>query len=171
MDTWDAITSRRQVRQYTAESIADDVLNGILEAGRRAPSGRNRQRWDFVVVQDKEQQAELARTWQGASWTADAPVTVALIVPATDDDLTRLMQHFDLGQLAMQLMIAAAGFGVASGQARCADQDLAREVIGFPEDRVCVLLLAFGYAGDRPLRPIQEPDRRPFADVVHMGRW
>ena len=171
METFDAITSRRQVRDFTDEPIPDDVLHQILEAGRRAPSGRNGQPWDLVVVTDADAKATLARCWQGASWTAGAPVVVALVIPTAEEERPRLMHRFDLGQLAMQLMIAATGFGVASGQASCQDQDLARSVLGFPEDRQCGLLLAMGYPGDRPLKPIQKPNRRLFDDVVHMGGW
>ena len=41
----EAITSRRQVRTYRPDPIPDEVLRQILEAGRRAPSGFNRQPW------------------------------------------------------------------------------------------------------------------------------
>ena len=60
METWDAITSRRNVRQFSDRSIEEDVLDRILEAGRRAPSSRNWQPWDFVVVTDRAQLRELA---------------------------------------------------------------------------------------------------------------
>jgi len=171
MDTWDAITSRRQVRSVTDELLEPDVLGQILEAGRRAPSGRNNQPWDFVVVTDREQLRRLSGVWQGAAWVADSAATVALVLPTQEDDTTRIMNRFDLGQAVMQMMIAAAGFGVASGQASCKDQELARQVLGFPDGRFCPLLIAFGYAGDRPLAPIKNPSRRPFDDVVHMDTW
>ena len=57
MNTWDAITSRRQVRSYTSDPISDAELRGVLEAARRAPSSRNSQRWDFVVVADEDERA------------------------------------------------------------------------------------------------------------------
>jgi nitroreductase len=52
-----------------------------------------------------------------------------------------------------------------------ADTDLARTLLGHPEDRFCVALMSLGYPHDRPLVPIQRPDRRPFDEVVHRGRW
>ena len=55
METWDAITSRRNVREFTDEPLPDDALQRILEAGWRAPSSRNWQPWDFVVVTDRAQ--------------------------------------------------------------------------------------------------------------------
>ena len=169
MDTWDTITSRRQIRGFTSDSISTEDLERILEAGRRAPSARNGQRWDFVVVTDKDQMERLSHVWQGAGWTAGAAATIALVMPEAEG-AEALIDQFDLGQAAMQMMIAATGFGIASGQAACRDQALAREVLGFPDGKQCFLLIAVGYA-DRPLKPIQKPSRRPFDDVVHFGTW
>jgi nitroreductase len=170
MDTWDTITSRRQVRSFTSDPIPAEELERILEAGRRAPSARNGQRWDFVVVTDKDQVERLSHVWRGAGWTAGAAATIALVMPEAEGS-EALTDHFDLGQAAMQMMIAAAGSGIASGQASCRDQELAREVLGFPNGKQCLLLIALGYAADRPLKPIQNPSRRPLDDVVHFGTW
>lgn len=171
MDTWDAITSRRQVRSFTDEPVTDEQLRQILEAGRRAPSGRNGQPWDFVVVTERDRLQELSGVWQGAAWVGGAAAAVAMILPEHEDHHARIMTRFDLGQAAMQMMIAATGLGVASGQAACADQDLARKILAFPDGRFCALILAFGHPADRPLRPIKNPSRRDFDDVVHYGAW
>jgi nitroreductase len=50
METWDVICARRNVRQSKLEPVSDDDLNRIAEAGWRAPSAKNRQTWDFVIV-------------------------------------------------------------------------------------------------------------------------
>jgi len=171
MDTWDAITSRRQVRSFTAEPLRDDLLRQILEAGRRAPSGSNVQPWDFVVVADSGQLERLSGVWKGAVWISGATTAVALIIPIQEEERARMLNRLDLGQTAMQMMIAATDLGVASGQAACADQELAREVLGFPDDRQCALLIGLGFPADRPLAPIKKPARRPFEEVVHFGRW
>lgn len=65
METWDAITSRRNVRDFADRPIGDADLDRILEAGRRAPSSRNWQPWDFVVVTDREQLQALSQVWRG----------------------------------------------------------------------------------------------------------
>ena len=170
MDIWDTITSRRQVRSFTSDPIPKEDLERILEAGRRAPSARNGQRWDFVVVSDKDQLDRLSQVWQGAVWVAGSMATIALVVPQAERG-EALIDRFDLGQAAMQMMIAATGFGIASGQANCRDQALAQEVLGFPDGKQCALLIALGYPTDRPLKPIQKPSRRDFDDVVHFGTW
>lgn len=171
MDTWTAITSRRNVRQYTDEPLTAEALDQILEAGRRAPSASNAQWWDLIVVTDRQQLVELSGVWRGAGHVARSAVTVAVVAPEGDDARQREMIHYDLGQMTMQMMIAAAGLGIGSAHAAVADQDLARRVLGFPNDRTLTWLISLGHPADRPLKAIQNPNRRPFEDIVHRGTW
>ena len=171
METWDAITSRRNVRQFADRPIEKAALDRILEAGRRAPSSRNWQPWDFVVVSDREQLRELSTVWRGAGHVADSAATVALVVGLTDDPQAQVRAEYDLGQATMAMMIAAADHGIGSGHAAVEDQTKAKEVLGLPDDRRVAYLIDFGYPDDRPLRPTKRPNRRPFDEVVHRGRW
>jgi nitroreductase len=171
METWDAITSRRNVREFEDRPLPNEHLDRILEAGRRAPSSRNWQPWDFVVVIDREQLKELAKVWRGAGHVARSAATIALILPHTDDPGERDRAQYDLGQATMAMLIAAADLGIGSGHSAVADQDQARRVLGFPDDRYAAYLIDLGYPADRPLKPVRNPNRRPFAEVVHRARW
>jgi nitroreductase len=171
VETWDAIRARRNVRSYTSQPIDRADLDRILEAGRRAPSAQNWQPWDFVVVTDRAELTELARVWQGARHVAQSAATIALVAPVLDEERRREGLRYDLGQTTMSMMIEAADLGIGSGHASVADQDLARRLLGFPADRFLAYLIALGYPADRPLAPLTRPDRRPFEDVVHYGRW
>jgi nitroreductase len=171
METWDAITARRNVRAFSGRAVSDEDLDRILEAGRRAPSSRNWQPWDFVLVTDREQLAGLAKVWRGAGHVAESAATIALIGPVSEDPGERDRAQYDLGQATMAMLIAAADLGIGSGHSAVADQDLARDLLGFPGDRFAAYLIDLGYPADRPLRPIRKPDRRAFDDVVHRGRW
>jgi len=51
-----------------------------------------------------------------------------------------------------------------------ADQNLAREALGFPDGRFCAALISLGYPARRPLMPIRSPLRKPFDEVVHRER-
>jgi nitroreductase len=169
METWDAITSRRNVRDYSDQPVPAAELERILEAGRRSPSSRNWQPWDFIVVTDRGQLAQLATVWRGAAHVAGSAATIALVAPA--DPATRETAQYDLGQATMSMMLAAADLGIGSGHASVVDQDRARQVLGLPDDRRCAYLIALGYPADRPLRPVRSPLRRPLDEVVHDGRW
>jgi nitroreductase len=171
VETWDVIRARRNVRGYTGQAIGRADLERVLEAGRRAPSARNWQPWDFVVVTGRDELTDLARVWQGARHVAGSAATVALVAPVLDDEHRREGLRYDLGQATMNIMLAAADLGIGSGHASVADQDLARRLLGLPEDRFVAYLIALGYPAGRPLAPIMRPDRRPFGDVVHWGHW
>ena len=66
MQTWDAITSRRNVRSFSGQPVSAEHLDHILEAARRAPSSRNTQPWDFLLVTDRVMLTDLATVWVGA---------------------------------------------------------------------------------------------------------
>jgi nitroreductase len=171
METWDALTSRRNVRTFDTRSLPDEALDRILEAGRRAPSSRNWQPWDFVVVTDREQLGRLAGVWRNGAHIADSAAAIALVVSAGLDAREREIAEYDLGQATMAMMTAAADLEIGSGHSAVADQGVARDVLGLPEDRVAAYVLDLGYPADRPLKPIRRPNRRAFDDVVHRGSW
>jgi nitroreductase len=171
METWDAIRARRNVRGYAPDAVPDDDLNRIAEAGWRAPSASNRQHWDFVVVTDREQLAELSTVWRAAGHIAGSAATIALVLPVVDDDRTRIVDQYDLGQATYAMMLAAADLGIGTGHSSVSEQDKARAILGVPDTHEVAYLLGVGYPADRPLRPIVKPDRRPFDDVVHRGHW
>ncbi len=171
VETWDAIRARRNVRAFTDVPVSVEHLEAIAEAGRRAPSSRNGQPWDFIVCTDSEQLQRLALVWRGAGHVAGAAAAFALIAPEVEDAHVREVIQYDLGQVTMSMALVAADLGIGSGHAAVADQELAQAILGFPDGRFCAWLLAVGYPSDRPLAPIGRPNRRPTPDVVHWDRW
>lgn len=171
MEAWDAISARRNVRQYKPEPVSEEDLNRIAEAGWRAPSAKNRQPWDFVIVTDRDQLQQLSTVWQGAGHIAAAPAAIAIVVPEPPDQRRLVTDTYDIGQATMAMMIAATDLGIGTGHSSVGDQDKARAILGVPDDHQVAFLLGVGYPADRPLTPIRKPNRRPFAEVVHHGRW
>jgi len=171
METWDAIRARRATREYDTKQIDQADLERILEAGRRAPSSSNNQRWDFVLIQDGDQLERISKVWPGAGHVANAAAAVGLVAPASDELGVTASINYDLGQAAMSMMIAAADLGIGSRTAAVRDHELASEVLGLPDGLQLTWLLGLGYPADRPLKPIKNPDRRPFHEVVHHDRW
>ncbi|HEX6146220.1 MAG TPA: nitroreductase family protein [Acidimicrobiia bacterium] len=171
METWDAIRARRATREYDRRPLREEDLERIAEAGRRAPSSSNQQRWDFVLIQDRDQLERISKVWQGAGHIAGAAAAVGLVAPFSDDLGATASINYDLGQAAMSMMIAAADLGIGSRTAAVRDHELASEILGLPDDRRLTWLLGLGYPADRPLRPIKNPDRRPLQQVVHHDRW
>lgn len=78
------ILTRRSVRSFKPEQIKDEELDKILQAGIYAPSGMNRQSWQFTVIQNKEKIELLAKVIREAlgrdeSYNFYLPVTLILL--------------------------------------------------------------------------------------------
>ncbi len=59
MDIYEAIEKRRTIREFQNKSIPDDIIKKILSAGLKAPTNNHLREWEFVVVNDKQQRANI----------------------------------------------------------------------------------------------------------------
>ena len=132
MEAWDAIAARRNVREYRPDPIPAEDLDRIAEAGWRAPSAKNRQPWDFVIVTDADQLRELSTVWRGAGHIAAAPAAIAFVIPVPPDERRVVTDNYDVGQATMAMMIAATDLGIGTGHSSVGDQDKARAILGVP---------------------------------------
>ena len=170
---WDAVSSRRVVRRFADRPLEDEHLDRILRAGRRANSSKNLQRWAFIVARDRDHLRELAEVGPWAGHLAGAAAAVALVTPDPSKTGVPLSVMFDLGMAADSMILTAWELGIGSVPATVYEQDLARSLLGYPEDHHCEFLLSFGYPLDPDdlTRPLQSGGRRPLDDVVHEERW
>lgn len=65
MDFLSLAKKRYACRKYTAQKVEQAKLDTILEAGRVAPTGANRQPQRLIVVRSEEGMARLARAISG----------------------------------------------------------------------------------------------------------
>ena len=89
--------ARRNVGQFSDHKVPDEVLDRILDAGRRAPSASHWQPWDFVQVTERDRLVGLAKVWQGAAHVAGAAAAIAIVAPEPEDDRQSALPY-DLGQ-------------------------------------------------------------------------
>ena len=68
----------------------------------------------------------------------------------------------------MAMMLAETDMGIGTGHSAVGDQDAVRRILGLPSDCHAAYMLALGYPADGPMKPIREPDRRHYDNVVHQ---
>jgi nitroreductase len=170
---WDAVRSRRAIRQFADRPLQPAHLERILHAGRRANSSKNQQRWAFIVCQDRAHLQELAAVGPFAGHLAGAAAGVALVSPDPRTAEAPLSVMFDLGQAADSMMLAAWELGIGSVPATVYEHDLAQRLLGYPDGQHCEFLLSFGYPADPDdlQRPLKARGRRPLDELVHWERW
>lgn len=169
----DAIARKRVIRKFAAEPLAPADLERILQAGRHAPSSKNRQRWTFIVCQDRAHLRALTKVGPFAGHIAGAAAAVALVTPDPRPPGAGRSILFDVGMAAENMMLAAWELGIGSAPATVYESELARQLLGFPEDQFCEYVLSFGYPADPDhlTRPPKAGGRRPLDDVVREERW
>ncbi|MGB2983751.1 MAG: nitroreductase family protein [Candidatus Bipolaricaulia bacterium] len=140
MNTIEAIEARRSIRRFKSEDLPEEALRKILIAASKAPSGKNRQPWRFVVVRE-DRRAEMVRVLReaigalrargedtgSAEWTADimeqAPVTVFVINPhgidpwvtrEADQAFQELVDVQSVGAAIQNMLLTAVDLGIGS---------------------------------------------------------
>ena len=121
------------MREFSPKPVSEEDMAKILEAGRLAPSAKNWQPWDFVLVTDRDQLRDLTGVWQGAWHVGGAAAAIAIVAPNPADDRWAELLQYDLGHATMLMMLAAADLGLGTCHSSVQDQELARKIIGFPE--------------------------------------
>jgi nitroreductase len=106
-----------------------------------------------------------------AGHVSGAQAAIALVSSVAHDDRQMTILAFGIGQATMALALAAADLGIGTAHSAAEDQVKARAVLGFPDGKCLAFMLSVGYPAGRPLAVIRGPDRRPYAEVVHMDRW
>lgn len=173
VDVWTAVSTKRAIREFSTRAIDDATLDRILDAGRRSGSSKNLQRWDFIVCRDRAHLRELAVVGPWAGHLAGAAVGIALVTPDPRSADSPLSVMFDLGQAAANMMLVAWELGIGSVPATVYEHDLARRLLGYPDDRHCEYLLSFGYPADPAIltAPRKPGGRRRLDELVHHERW
>ena len=122
MELIQMMQNRRSVRKYTGETIPEEKLEMILQAGLLSPTGHNSKPWEFIVVRDKEMLKALAKCRVGSAKMlegADAAVVV-LGDPAKTDVWT---EDCSIAMTDMHLMADSLGVGSCWIQGRLRDAE------------------------------------------------
>lgn len=173
MDVWTAITTQRAVRTFDSHrSIPDEAIVRIVEAGRRAPSSKNDQPWEFILVRDREQLRRLATTGEFAGHLAGATVAIAFVTPDGGPG-ARASDLYDLGHATQNMMLVALELGIGSVHAAVWEPERARDILQLPEGRRCDYLISLGYPATPGIlgEPRRKVPRRPMAELLHDDRW
>jgi nitroreductase len=168
MDVYQAVRSKRATRQFAERSGSDEVINLVLDAGRRAQSSKNTQPWHFIVVTERERLTQLAALGPYAGHLAGAAFGVLLASP---DPAQRWSIAFDLGQAAAYMQLAAWEQGVGSCIGSIYEPEKAREMLGVPAVLTVQVALSFGYSAEARPRPARKGGRKPLSEIAHRERW
>lgn len=175
METREAIRTVRVVRAFSTEPVPDAAVLEIINAGRRAGSSKNLQRWSFIVIRERDTLERLSHVGAFAGHLAGAPVAIAQVTPrsttGTWDPRESVM--WDLGRAAQNMVLAAWDLGIGSAPATVYDEPMCRSILQYPEDQYCGYVWSFGYPADPSdlTRAPKAGGRVAIDELIHQERW
>jgi nitroreductase len=169
MDVFEAITRRYSVRGYTDEPVADEDLQRVLEAGRRAPTAANRQPFRILVARTSGRTDALAQVY-GRQWFTQAPLVLGVV--AVPDEAWRrvdgrLYDDVDATIAMDHMILAATALGLGTCWIAAFDPEAARKVFDLPGEVDLIALTPLGHPAKAPA----QTDRKPLAELVRYDHW
>ncbi len=185
MNTTSAIRNRRSVEKYKDQPVEDTKIEELLEMSIKAPSARNRQPWNFVVLQGEPKQdlidilhnkarslkkegEEVGEALSSVRTMRQAPVLILVYNPYTDeeelDSTKRSLDDQSTGAAIENLMLAATDMGLGSlwiGDILLAEEEIS-EWLEREDDLVAAV--ALGHSAE-------DPSSKPRADLEEIVSW
>jgi nitroreductase len=140
MDTFECITTKLEVREFSEQNVSSDIRSKILEAARLTGPGMNTQHWRFILIEKIENLKRLADDSTSGSWVAGA--NFAIIV------LTNPKYGFhliDAGRVLQNMQLAAWNYRVGSGLFTGIKQEQLKSDFGISNELSPTVIAGFGY--------------------------
>jgi nitroreductase len=140
MDTFECISSKFEVREFSKKQVPIEIRMKILEAARSTGSGLNTQHWRFIVIEDKERLKKLADDSMSGKWVVDA--NFAIIILTNPKYSFHLI---DAGRVLQNMQMAAWNYGIGSGLYTKINESILKSDFEIPNELTPSVILGFGY--------------------------
>ena len=127
MNLLEILKKRKSIRKYTDEQIPEETITQIIEAGKLAPSGRNKKPVNLIVVRDKESLEYLSNTRSHGSQLF-AGANAAIVVTGDSELSDTWIEDCSIAMIIMQLQATELGVGNCWVQVRGRTLDETGEV-------------------------------------------
>lgn len=164
METFEVIASRASVREYQDKPIEKDSLEKLVDAGRRAPTARCVEPWEFIVITNKDFLVKFAGLASNARFMAEASACIAVFAKETK-------YYLEDGSAAIEnILLAAAELGLGAcwiaGDKKPYVSEVA-DMLAVPTEFKLVGLVSLGW----PKNSVKQNKRRPLTEVIHWEKF
>lgn len=169
METLKAILTRRSIRKYSEKNIPEEYYEILLKAAMHAPSGRNRQPWHFIIINDRNVLKKLADV--NPSWRMLEEAATAIVVCGdlqVEESESFILQ--DCSAATQNILLAAheLGLGTVWLGVHPREERLKplMEILRVPEHIIPVSMVSIG----KPDEDREQPDRYNL-ERIHQDKW
>ena len=171
---FDSLRQRRSIRKFKPQKVEPEKVELLCEALLRAPTSRNSQPCEFVLVEEPEllQQLATAKT-HGTAFFATAPLAIVVAVDPQKSDVW--IEDSAIAAIISQLAAEELGLKSCWAQLRLRPHEgeknaseYVRKVVGLPEGLEVPMVIAVGY-------PDEEKSGHPRESLknekIHRNRY
>jgi nitroreductase len=168
------LRKRRSIRKYSAEKVAPEAVETLIEAALRAPSSRGINPWEFILADDPEMLGKLSKAKQhGSEFLKNAPLAIVVCADSSKSDVW--IEDCSIAAIIIQLTAVSLGLGSCWAQIRERRHDhgetaetYIRELLGLPEHIKVECILGIGHPAEKKLPVSADKLQR---DKVKYDRW
>ncbi|MFO8064809.1 MAG: nitroreductase family protein [Spirochaetia bacterium] len=163
------IERRASVRSFTDEAVTQEQLGRVLEAGRLAPSAKNRQAWRFIVIDKPDLRGQVQNAAFGQDYVGQAPVIIALCTTNVEYKMPngQFSYPVDMGIACSFMMLQATHEDLGTCVVTTFDEQDIKTMLTVPYTMRVVMLLLVGHAAG----PVEQEQRMPTSRVVSYNHW
>ncbi len=169
MDALEAIRTRRSIRKFQPREVPRELIRVLLEAAMLAPSARNAQPWQFVVIDDRKMLSEYGTKHPNAEMAKEAPLGI-LVCGDLRLELSPGYWPVDCAAAVQNLLLAAHALGLGAvwtGVYPREDRmNTLRQMCRLPEPVIPHTLVLIGYPAESPPMP-----DRFHADRIYLNQF
>ena len=163
MDIIEMIRSRRSVRKFTPEAVAEEIIEKILEAGRWAPSGLNNQPWRFGIITDAGLKKEISKLTRYSNVVLGATVLIAVFLD-THMSYHREKDIQGIGACLQNMLLETHSLGLGAvwlGEIIKSNEEI-KSLLGLGKELELMAVIALGHPDEKP----KSVKRKPLKDLV-----
>ena len=163
------IKNRFSVRRFKNVPLDPEKLSRILEAGRLAPSAKNRQPWRFLVVDDPAIKSKISSAAYGQQHVQDA----GAVIVACSTNIEYVMPNgqpsypIDITFAVSFMMLQAEKEGYGSCIVTMFNENTVHNILTLPYSMRVVMMLAVGEKDEEPTHT----DRKSTSQVISFNHW
>lgn len=172
MDVFEAILSRRSIRKFQAQPVAQEKIDALVAAAFNAASAFGERSWHVVVMRDRARLDAIPEFHPHAKMLLEAPLGMAVCTDLKRDVHRPGMGYWiqDCAAATQNILLAATAQGLGSCwigiHPRPERKEALRKLLGLPDHIEPFCVIALGYPNE-----IGHPPDACGPDRVHYDRW
>lgn len=165
METFETIYTRRSIRAYDGRPVPREILDKVLSGALMAPSWKNTQTANYIVVESTEMKQKLMEALPefNAKTVSTAPVVVVMTTTTGRSGYERdgsfttkkedRWEFFDAGIACQTLCLAAWEESLGTCIMGIYDEEKLPELLQVPKTQIVTAVVALGYPAVSPEAP------------------